>query len=322
MEETAVATKPRETIGTLKKSSYWNVVVKDFSRNKYAYLMVLPVVVFYIVFHYVPMFGATIAFRDFSPARGIWGSPWVGLTNFIEFFQSAYFWRLLRNGVLLNVYDIIFGFPAPIILALLINELKNKFYKRVTQTVVFMPHFISLVVVAGLIREFTAIDGIANYVVEFFGGERTPMLQRAGLFRSIFVSSLIWQSMGWGSIIYLAALSGIDPQLHEAATLDGCGRLKRIWYINIPGIMPTIVILLILRMGNMVNVGFERVILLYNPITFETADVIASFVFRRGLLEFDWSYSAAVGLFNSAVNFSLLVMANWLSRRVNETSLW
>jgi len=322
VEETAVATKPRETIGTLKKSSYWNVVVKDFSRNKYAYLMVLPVVVFYIVFHYVPMFGATIAFRDFSPARGIWGSPWVGLTNFIEFFQSAYFWRLLRNGVLLNVYDIIFGFPAPIILALLINELKNKFYKRVTQTVVFMPHFISLVVVAGLIREFTAIDGIANYVVEFFGGERTPMLQRAGLFRSIFVSSLIWQSMGWGSIIYLAALSGIDPQLHEAATLDGCGRLKRIWYINIPGIMPTIVILLILRMGNMVNVGFERVILLYNPITFETADVIASFVFRRGLLEFDWSYSAAVGLFNSAVNFSLLVMANWLSRRVNETSLW
>jgi len=322
VEETAVAVKPRETIITLKKGSYWSVVVKDFSKNKYAYFMVLPVVIFYIVFHYVPMYGATIAFRDFSPSRGIMGSPWVGFTNFIEFFQSAYFWRLLRNGVLLNVYDIIFGFPAPIILALLINELKSKFYKRVTQTVVFMPHFISLVVVAGLIREFTAVDGVANYIVEFFGGERTPMLQRAGLFRSIFVSSLVWQSMGWGSIIYLAALSGIDPQLHEAATIDGCGRLKRIWYINIPGIMPTIIILLILRLGSMVNVGFERVILLYNPITFETADVIASFVFRRGLLEFDWSYSAAVGLFNSAVNFSRLVMAKWLSRRVNETSLW
>ena len=322
MEETAVAIKPKETIVTLKKGLYWNIVVKDFSRNKYAYLMVLPVIVFYIVFHYVPMYGATIAFRDFSPARGILGSPWVGFTHFIEFFQGDYFWRLLRNGIMLNVYELIFGFPAPIILALLINELKNKFYKKLTQTVVFMPHFISVVVVAGLIREFTAVDGVANHIVEFFGGERTPMLQRAGLFRSIFVSSLVWQSMGWGSIIYLAALSGIDPQLHEAATIDGCSRLKRIWYINIPGIMPTIIILLILRMGSMVNVGFERILLLYNPITFETADVIASFVFRRGLLEFDWSFSSAVGLFNSAVNFSLLVMANWLSRRVNDTSLW
>lgn len=322
MEQTIIVSKPKENTFALRWAAFKRIVIKDFIKNKYAYLMVLPVVVFYILFHYVPMYGASIAFRDFSPARGILGSPWVGFVNFIEFFESDYFWRLLRNGILLNVYDIIFGFPAPIILALLINELRSKFYKRVTQTVVFMPHFISLVVVAGLIREFTAVDGAINEIVEFFGGERTAMLQRPGLFRSIFVSSLVWQSMGWGSIIYLAALSGIDPQLHEAATIDGCSRLRRIWHINLPGIMPTIIILLILRMGSLVNVGFERVLLLYNPITFETADVISTFVFRRGLLEFDWSYSAAVGLFNSVVNFSMLIMANCLSRRVNETSLW
>lgn len=318
----ALVKDSKENQSAIKKGAFWRSVSRDFAKNKYVYLMVLPVVVFYILFHYVPMYGATIAFRDFSPARGVLGSPWIGFENFINFFESAYFWRIIRNGVLLNVYDIIFGFPAPIILALALNEVRNKLYKRVTQTVVFLPHFISLVVVAGLIREFTAMDGIFNTIVEFFGGERTAMLQRPDMFRPIFISSLIWQSMGWGSIIYLAALSGIDPQLHEAATIDGCSRLKRIWHINIPGIMPTIVILLILRLGNLVNVGFERVILLYNPITFETADVIASFVFRRGLLEFDWSYTAAVGLFNSAINFSMLVFANWMSRRFSETSLW
>ena len=318
----AVSVKHEEKSFAESFKYFYELVVKDFRRNKYVYIMVAPVVAFYIIFHYWPMYGAQIAFRNFSPALGISGSPWVGLEHIINFLESHYFWRLIRNGLLLNVYELIFGFPAPIILALLINELRSNAFKRVSQTIVYLPHFISLVVVAGLIRDFVSLDGVINDILVFIGMERTVILQRPELFRPLFIISLIWQSMGWGSIIFLAALSGIDPQLYEAATLDGCGRFKKMLHITLPGIMPTIVILLILRMGSMFDVGFERIILLYNPMTYETADVIGSFVFRRGLLEFNWSYSAAVGLFNSAINFAMILTANWLSKRVNETSLW
>lgn len=305
-----------------KTKNFGKLVIKDFKKNKYLYLMALPVILFYLVFEYWPMYGAQIAFRNFSPALGIYESPWVGVTHFIEFFESRSFWRLIRNGILLNLYDVIFGFPVPIILALLINELKNNMFKRTTQTIVYMPHFISLIVVAGMIRNFVAMDGVINDLIEFLGGERSPILQRAELFRAVFVGSNIWQGAGWGSIIYLAAMSSLDPHLYEAATIDGCSRLSKIWYITIPGIMPTIVIMLILRMGSMLNVGFEKIILLYNPLTFETADVISSYVFRRGLLEFDWSFSSAVGLFNSTINFFFLYAANWINRRINGISLW
>jgi len=318
----AVSIKPEKKSILENLRSFSQIVVKDFRRNKYLYIMVAPVVAFYIIFHYLPMYGAQIAFRNFSPSLGIFDSPWVGLEHVINFVESHYFWRLIRNGLLLNLYEIIFGFPAPIILALLINELRNSAFKRISQTIVYLPHFISLVVVAGLVREFVSLEGLINDILVLIGMERTVILQIPELFRPVFITSLVWQSMGWGSIIFLAALSGIDPQLYEAATLDGCGRFKKILYITLPGIMPTIVILLILRMGSMFDVGFERIILLYNPLTFETADVIGSFVFRRGLLEFNWSYSAAVGLFNSVINFAMILMANWLSRRVNETSLW
>jgi len=319
---TAVSVKPDKKSLAESVRLFSQLAVKDFRRNKYVYIMVAPVVAFYIIFHYWPMYGAQIAFRNFSPSLGIFDSPWVGFEHIINFLESHYFWRLIRNGLLLNVYELIFGFPAPIILALLINELRNSAFKRISQTIVYLPHFISLVVVAGLIRDFVSLEGVINDILAFIGMERTVILQRPELFRPVFITSLVWQSMGWGSIIFLAALSGIDPQLYEAATLDGCGRFKKILYITLPGIMPTIVILLILRMGSMFDVGFERIILLYNPLTFETADVIGSFVFRRGLLEFNWSYSAAVGLFNSAINFAMILTANWLSRRVNETSLW
>jgi len=318
----AVAVRPEKKSISETLKEFLQLMKKDFKRNKYAYLMVAPVVAFYLIFHYWPMYGAQIAFRNFSPMLGITGSPWVGLEHIISFVESHYFWRLIRNGLLLNIYELIFGFPAPIILALLINELRNKTFKRFGQTIVYLPHFISLVVVVGLLRDFVSLDGIVNDFLYLLGMERIVILQRPELFRTVFISSLVWQSMGWGSIIFLAALSGIDPQLYEAATIDGCGRFKKMWYITLPGIMPTIVILLILRMGSMFDVGFERIILLYNPLTFETADVIGSFVFRRGILEFNWSYSAAVGLFNSGINFALILMANWLSRRVNETSLW
>lgn len=305
-----------------KRQSYWNMLGKDLARNKYIYIMAFPVLLFYLVFHYKPMYGAIIAFKDFAPAKGIMGSPWVGLVHFKTFFESIYFWRVLRNTLLLSVYELVFGFPAPIILALLLNEVRSKLFKSSVQTITYLPHFISLVVVCGMIKDFTVSNGVVNDIMVFFGGQRTSLLQFAQNFRTIFVSTSIWQEIGWGTIIYLAALSAIDQEQYEAARIDGAGRFRQLLNITIPGIMPTIIILLILRMGRMLNVGFEKVILLYTPATYETADVISSFVYRRGLQEFNFSFSSAVGLFNSIINFTLLITANKLSSKVNETSLW
>lgn len=305
-----------------KKNSYGAMLMRDLVKNKYVYIMAIPMLVYYILFHYQPMYGAIIAFKNFSPGGGIMGSPWAGFTHFESFFSSVYFWRVLRNTVLINFYNLIFGFPAPIILALLLNEIRNNIFKRTVQTVSYLPHFISIMVVCGMIIDFTSSDGIINDIMAMFGGERSTLLLKPELFRPIYVSTNIWQEVGWGSIIYLAALTSIDPQLYEAAIIDGAGKWKQTWNITIPGIMPTIVILLILRIGQMMNVGFEKIILLYNPNTYETADVISSFVYRKGLLEFNYSYSAAVGLFNSIINFTLIVTANWISRKLNETSLW
>jgi putative aldouronate transport system permease protein len=284
--------------------------------------MLLPVVAYYLVFHYEPMYGAQIAFKDFSPGKGIWNSPWVGFKYFKEWFNSVYFWRLMRNTLLINVYDVLFGFPAPIILALLLNEIKSRTFKRTAQTVTYLPHFISLVVVCGLIVDFLTNDGLINNILNALGLESIPFMIKPEWFRTIYVTSGIWQGVGWGSIIYLAALSGVDPQLYEAATMDGAGRWKQTWHITLPCIMPTIVIMLILRLGQMLNVGAEKILLLYNPSTYETADVISTYVYRRGLLEMNYSYSTAVGLFNSIINFLLLVTFNKVSRRITETSLW
>jgi putative aldouronate transport system permease protein len=302
--------------------SLGRLVRSDFRRNRYVYLMALPVVAYYVIFHYVPIYGLVIAFKDFAPRAGILESPWVGLEHFASFFNSYYAVRVIRNTILINIYQLVFSFPAPIILALLLNEVRSSTYKRSIQTITYLPHFISLVVVCGFIRDFTASDGVINDIIAFLGGERSGLLGRPELFRTIFVTSGIWQEIGWGSIIYLAALAGIDPGLYESATIDGAGRLKQTWYITLPGIMPTIVILLILRIGKMMSVGFEKIILLYSPITYETADVISSFIYRRGLVGFEYSYATAVGLFNSIINFLMLIGANWLSRRFSETSLW
>ncbi len=294
----------------------------DFRKYRSVYLMLLPVVAFYGIFHYGPMYGATIAFKDFVPSLGIWGSDWVGLRNFVDFFSSHYFFRIVRNTFAISFLDLVFGFPAPIILALLLNEVRGNLFKRTVQTVTYLPHFVSIMVICGLIIDFTMEKGLLNDMVALFGGKRFNMLLSPQMFRPIYIISNIWKEAGWGSIIYLAALSGIDPQLYEAATIDGASRWQRLTYITLPGLMPTIVILFILRMGSIMNVGFEKIILLYNPNTYETADVVSSFVYRRGLQEMNYSYSAAVGLFNSVINFSLLSFTNWLSRRVNETSLW
>jgi len=298
------------------------LIVKDFKRNKLIYLMVVPMVVYLLIFCYYPMYGAIIAFKNFSPARGILGSPWVGLKNFKDFFGSYYFWRLLQNTFFISFWSIVFGFPAPIILALILNEVRGKVFKRVCQTVSYLPYFISLVVICGLIRNFCSEQGIINQLSVLLGGESGNLLSRPEDFRAIYVGSGIWQGIGWGSIIYLAAISGVDLELYDAATIDGAGRFRQIMHITIPCILPTIIILFLLNIGNILNVGFEKIILLYNPGTYSTADVISSFTYRRGLLENNFSYSTAVGLFNSVVNFIFLLTANTVSNRLSETSLW
>jgi putative aldouronate transport system permease protein len=306
----------------MNQATFGRRFVRDFLANKYLYVMMLPVLAYYAIFHYAPMYGVLIAFKNYAPMKGIIDSPWVGLDHFQAFFNSYYFLRVLKNTIIISIYSLIFEFPAPILLALLINEVRSKRYKKLVQSVTYMPYFISMIVIAGLIRDFTDSGGVINSIFVYFGGADTSMLQNANLFRPLYIISEIWQKAGWESIIYLAALMGIDQEQYEAARMDGAGRLKQMWFVTLPGILPTIVILFILRMGNLLNVGFEKIILLYNPVIYEKADVISSFVYRKGLLEFDWSYSTAVGVFNSVINLALLIMANWISKRVSGNSLW
>jgi putative aldouronate transport system permease protein len=309
-----------EPLPQRKAPGWWPTVRRDLRRNKHIYLMLLPVVLYYLVFHYGPMYGAVIAFQDFNPVRGVFGSKWVGLQNFQDFFSSVFFGRLMFNTVAISVLEIVFGFPAPIILALLINELRGNPFRRLVQTVTYLPHFISVVVIVGMLFDFFARDGVANQLLSL--SDPIAFMQSPEWFRQLFVGSGIWQQVGWGSIVYLAAIATIDSALYEAAKVDGANRFRQIWHITIPGILPTIVILLILRLGSVMSVGYEKIILMYNPLTYETADVISTYVFRRGVLQADFSFSAAVGLFNSVINFALLIGANRLSRRLTGSGLW
>lgn len=295
---------------------------QDFRKYRLVYLMLLPVVLYYLLFHYVPMGGIVIAFQKYVPRLGIAGSKWVGFKYFQEFFSDMYFGRLMRNTFFLNVFDILIGFPLPIILALMLNELRGRKVKTLIQTSIYMPNFVSLIVLCGLIVDFCAREGVVSDVMQFFGLQRMALLSKPEYFKTIFVVSNLWQYAGWSSIIYTAALSGINSELYDAAFVDGCGRFRRILHVTLPGLLPTIVIMLILRIGNIMTVGFEKVILLYNPLTYETADVISSYVYRRGIMEANYSYSTAVGLFNSLINFAFLFGANWLSRRLTDESLW
>lgn len=298
------------------------IIKNDLRKNKYLYIMLLPVVLYFGLFHYQPMLGIQIAFKDYSFRKGIWSSPWVGFNHFIDFFKSYYFVRLLRNTLFISLNDLIWGFPAPIILALLINELRWNFFKRLVQSITYLPHFISLVVVAGMIKDFFSLNGLVNTFVSAFGLEKISFFLEGKYFTSIYIGSNIWQHIGWGTIIYLAALSSIDPQLYEAAKIDGAGKIRQIIHITIPGILSTIVILLILRTGRVLNVGSEKILLLYNPAIYENADVISTFVYRKGLEEANYSYATAVGFFNSVVNFIIISLTNAFSRKVSETSLW
>lgn len=298
---------------------FWQTV----ERDKYLYMLILPVLIYYVVFHYVPMYGIIIAFKKFQPLKGILGSSWVGFRYFEEFFTAPYFWRLLKNTLLLSFYSLVWGFPAPVLFALLLNEVRHKLYKRLVQTVSYLPHFISIVVIAGMVVSFTGLrEGIVNQALVLFGMEPINFMAEPGWFRTIFVGSGIWQGFGWGSIIYLAAIAGIDPQLYEAAEMDGAGRWTRMWHITIPSLIPTIVIMFIMQMGHLMDIGVEKVLLLSNPLTYETADVISTFVYRRGVLNQDYSFATAVGLFNNVINLILLISVNALSRRLSQSSLW
>jgi ABC-type polysaccharide transport system, permease component len=306
----------------MKAATITREITKDLKMNKQVYIMAIPIIVFYIVFHYLPMYGIIIAFKDFSPFKGITGSPWAGLKYFKEFFGSYQAWRVIKNTLILSFYEIIWGFPAPIILALLLNELSHKFYKKLIQTISYLPHFISLVVICGIILDFTATDGAINQIIALLGFQKTNFMMKPEFFRGIFVSSGIWQSIGWGSIIYLSAMASIDPALYEAAVLDGAGRFKQLLHVTLPSISSTIIILFIMRIGQIMSIGWEKVILLYNPTVYDTADIISSYIYRRGLLESSYSLSAAVGLFNSLINFTLLITANKISKTFSESSLW
>jgi len=286
------------------------------------YFLLIPVIVYFVIFSYIPMTGLVMAFQNFTPKGGIFGSPWVGLKHFADFFGSTYFGRLMRNTVMISVLDLLWGFPAPILFALLLNELRGKVFKRTVQTISYMPYFISMVIICGIIADFTSSEGVITDLFVALGGERKNLLGQAGNFRTIYVASNIWQSVGFSSIIYLATLSSVDQELYEAAALDGAGRLRQVWHVTLPGIASTIIIMLILRMGSMLAVGYEKIILLYSPATYETADVISSYVYRKGLQEFNYGYSTAVGFFNSVINTALLVITNAISRKYSETSLF
>ncbi len=296
--------------------------VKDIRNKKILYLMLLPLVIYLIVFSYMPMYGIIIAFKDYSPYKGIMGSTWCGFKYFRMFFESQFFGQILRNTVVINLYSLVIGFPIPIIFAILLNEISSMRYKKVIQTVTYMPHFISIMVISTMIIEFCSADSFINSIIEFFGGERKSLLAEAKYFPLIYTISGVWQQFGWDSIIYLAALTGINMELYEAAKVDGANKLRQIIHITIPGIMPTIVLMLILRIGNMLSVGFEKIILISNPLVRETSEVISTYVYSRGLQGGDYSYSTAVGLFNAVVNFVLLTVANATSKKVNETALW
>ena len=281
------------------------------------------VFIYYLIFHYLPMFGIVIGFQKYRPARGIAGSDWVGLENFVKFFTGPYAFRLIRNTLVLNLLLLAFSFTAPIIFALMLNEMRPGKYKSLMQTISYMPHFISAVVVCGLLMMFTESSGVITSIFHMLGlSEQTFLLGRAEYFRSLYVIQDIWQELGWGSIIYLATVSNVDVNLYEAADIDGANRFRKIWSITIPALIPIIVVQLIMRVGALMSLGSGKVILLYRSSTYETADIISSYVYRAGLLNQDYSLGTAVDLCNSVVNIALLFFANTVSRKLTEQSLW
>ncbi|MCQ6561503.1 ABC transporter permease subunit [Paenibacillus mendelii] len=299
--------------------------MKRIRRNWQLYLLFSLPLLYVMLFHYYPMYGAQIAFKDFNAVQGIWGSDWVGLKHFKQFVESYEFWRVLRNTLLLSVYSLVVGFPFPIILALGLNYASHVFFKRSVQMITYAPHFISVVVIVGIM--FQLLDprlGVVNRIGEALGFEAVNMMAKPEWFKSLYVFSDVWQNVGFACIIYLAALSGIDPAQHEAAIMDGASIPKRMWHIDLPGIMPVAVIIFILGMGGIMSTGFEKVLLMQNPLNIRTSEVIDTYVYKVGLVSAmpNYSYSTAIGLFKSVVGLLLLLGVNGFARKINQESLW
>ena len=297
--------------------------IRHFKREWQIYVMLAPAIIWFIMFLYQPMYGLQIAFKDYSLFKGITGSPWIGFEHFETLFSSDQFMRAVKNTFIISGLTLLFGFPAPIILALMFNEVLNQTFKRTSQTIVYLPHFISTVIIAGIvITAFSPSAGIVNTALGWFGIEPIYFLTKAEWFRPIFIGSGIWQEAGFSSIVFLAAIAGVNPSLYESAMVDGASRWQMIWKITLPSILPTILIMLIIRIGNLLEVSFELIILLYQPATYETADVVNTFIYRQGLQGGQYDLAGAAGLFNAVVAFILVMTANTISRRYSRTSLW
>lgn len=306
-----------------KNSTVFQGIKKDICKYKSLYLLVIPVVIWYILFEYKPLYGILIAFQDYRPRLGVAGSKWVGLKHFKDFVNSFYFGRTVKNTLIISLSNIIVGFPAPIIFALLLNEIKNLKFKKLVQTISYMPHFISMIVMTSMIRTFVAHNGIITQALHaLFDVPKQSLLTMEQYFVPIHVISGIWQGLGWSAIIYIAALSNVDQELYDAASIDGANRWKQTLYVTIPSIMPTIIIMLLLRLGRVMSVGQEKILLLYNEGIYDTADVISTYVYRRGLLDSQYSYGAAVGLFNTIINFIIVMTFNKISKKVTDIGLW
>ncbi len=300
-----------------------NDIGRAIRRDWQLYLLLAPMVIWFITFLYTPMAGLQIAFKDFSLFKGISGSPWVGFEHFQTLFEDDLFLRSVGNTFVISFFSLLFAFPMPIVLALMFNELHHAAFKRTAQTIAYLPHFISVVIVAGMVVSFLSpTTGVVNLILESLGFEKTYFLANPGYFRSIFIGSTMWKEAGFESIVYLAAIAGVSPSLYESAKVDGATRWQMIWKITLPCILPTIIIMLIIRIGNMVEVGFEYIILLYNPSTYETADVISTFIYRIGLQGSQYDVATAAGLFNAVIAFILVYSANRISRKFSSSSLW
>lgn len=305
------------------KDSFGVRLKKNFRKNWMLYVMILPVVIYYLIFAYTPMYGVILAFKNYRIKDGIMGSPWVGFDHFIRFFKGYNFWTLIKNTLGISVYSLLVGFPIPIIFALLLNYIKSKPLKKTVQMVSYAPYFISTVVICGMLTIFMNPDtGIFNTILNLFGKESVNFLAKPQWFKSIYVWSGVWQGMGWSSIIYISALSGVDYEMHEAAIVDGATKVQRILHIDLPSIKPTIIMMLILQLGSLMGVGFEKVYLLQNTLNKSAASVISTYVYEVGLINSDYGYSTAVGLFNSIINVILLVAANQICKKVADESLF
>jgi len=310
------------TMTSLRKESRLRTAGALLRKDWQLYSLLILPVIYLIIFKYGPMIGNVIAFRRFVPGGSIFGETWVGLRYFQMFVQDPTFWKVFGNTLILGGLALLFTFPVPIIFALLLNEVKSKRFKKFVQTASYLPHFLSIVIVAGMILQLTAVNGSINGLVAFFTGDNIPFMQRAEWFRTIYITSEIWQGMGWGAILYLAALTTIDDSLYEAARIDGANRWKQTIHVTLPGILPTIVTLLILNMGNFLAVGFEKILLLYNPLIYDTSDVISTYLYRVGLQSSNFSYATAIGLFESLIGLILVFSVNAISRRLTQRSLW